>query len=172
MTAYRFRPATREDLPMLRRWLRTPEVVRWWGDPDEQAALLEGDLIDPRMAMSVVAFDGRPFAYPQDYDLHAWPQHHFAHLPRESRGVDCFIGDPAMIGAGHGSAFVRLLARRLCSVGAPMVAVDPDPDNLRVRRAYGKAGFFGDTMVETEYGPAVLMTFPRADHAADRHQNP
>jgi len=27
---YSFRSASREDLPMLRRWLGTPEVVRWW----------------------------------------------------------------------------------------------------------------------------------------------
>lgn len=156
--AYIFRPATREDLPLLRRWLRTPEVMRWWGDPDEQAALLEGDLDDPRMVMRMVAFAGQPFAYAQDYDVHAWPQHHLAHLPRGSRGIDAFIGEPDMIGAGHGPAFLRLLAGRLRTEGAPVVAVDPDPDNLRARRAYGKAGFRGSVEIHTECGPAILMT--------------
>ena len=28
---YVFRPMTAADLPLVRRWLETPEVVRWWG---------------------------------------------------------------------------------------------------------------------------------------------
>jgi len=59
---YGFRPAKSSDLPMLRRWLHTPDVVRWWGDPDEQAALLEGDLNEPLMVMRIVSFNGSPFA--------------------------------------------------------------------------------------------------------------
>lgn len=156
---YSFRDVVRTDLPLLRRWLRTPEVVCWWGDPDEQAALLENDLGEPRMVMHLVAFRGRAFAYVQDYDVHAWPQRHFAHLPAGSRAIDAFIGDPDMIGVGHGSAFLRLRAERLRADGAPVVAVDPDPENRRARRAYQRAGFVGDDTVETDEGPAVLMTF-------------
>lgn len=36
--SYVFRLAVRADLPMLRGWLETLEVRRWWGDPDEQFA--------------------------------------------------------------------------------------------------------------------------------------
>ena len=46
-----------------------------------------------------------------------------------------------MIGRGYGSAFLRLLAKRLMRAGAPAVAIDPDVANLRARRAYEKAGF-------------------------------
>jgi len=42
--AYRFRPVSLADLPRLRAWLQTPEVVRWWGDPAEQ---LEKVVTDP-----------------------------------------------------------------------------------------------------------------------------
>ena len=35
----------------------------------------------------------------------------------------------------------------------------PDVDNLRARRAYAKAGFRGDTVVETVEGSAILMLF-------------
>jgi aminoglycoside 6'-N-acetyltransferase len=157
--AYTFRPVVRSDLPRLNEWLRTPEVVRWWGDPEEQAALLRADLDEPRMVMRIVSFAGRPFAYAQDYAVHVWPQPHFDHLPLGSRAIDAFIGEPDMIGGGHGSAFLRLLALRLMAEGAPMVAIDPDVDNMRARRAYEKAGFSGDTIVETGAGPAVLMVF-------------
>jgi aminoglycoside 6'-N-acetyltransferase len=156
---YAFRPATRDDLPMLRVWLSTPAVVRWWGDPDEQYALLKADLKEPRMVMRIVSHRGRPFAYVQDYAVHVWSQPHFAHLPEGARAIDAFIGEPDMLGAGHGSAFLRRLAQRMVAEGAPAVAIDPDEDNLRARRAYAKAGFAGDKIVATGEGPAVPMIF-------------
>jgi len=48
---YFFRDVRPGDLPRLRVWLHTPEVVRWWGDPDQQAAMLEDDLTEPRVAI-------------------------------------------------------------------------------------------------------------------------
>jgi len=89
---YTFRSAIRNDIPLLDAWLRTPEVARWWGAPDEQAALLLADLDAPRMAMQIVCFEGRPFAYAQHYDVHAWPQPHFDALPLGARAIDSFIG--------------------------------------------------------------------------------
>jgi aminoglycoside 6'-N-acetyltransferase len=156
---YTFRQVVREDLTLLGVWLRTPEVVRWWGKPEEQAALLEEDLDEPAMVMRIVSFDGKPFAYAQHYAVHTWPQAHFAGLPAGSRSIDAFIGDPVMIGKGHGSAFLRLLARQLRQEGAPVVAIDPDIQNRRARRAYEKAGFHGDSEVMTSSGPAILMIF-------------
>jgi aminoglycoside 6'-N-acetyltransferase len=163
---YTFRPATRADLPMLRTWLATPDVVRWWGDPAEQYGILEEDVRNPLMVMRIVAFDGRPFAYVQDYDVHTWPQPHFADLPNDARGIDAFIGVPEMIGQGHGAAFLREHATQLLAAGAPVVAIDPDTANLRARAAYAKAGFIGDTIVATAAGPVVAMIFHGAN--ADR----
>ena len=155
---YSFRPMTAGDFVMARRWLETPEARRWWGDPDGEISLLEEDLGDPRMAMWIVAHEGRPFAYIQDYEPHAWAMHPFAHLPPGSRGVDQFIGEPDMIGCGHGSAFVRAHVDRLFAEGAPAVGVDPDPANARAIRAYEKAGFDRGPVVDTEWGPSMLMT--------------
>ena len=42
-------------------------------------------------------------------------------------------------------------------IGAPRVVTDPDPANLRAVRAYEKAGFGRDRMVDTPDGPALLM---------------
>jgi len=158
---YSFRAARSDDLPLLRAWLRTPEVVRWWGDPDEQAAMLEEDLTEPGMTMRIVSRNAEPFAYAQDYDVHRWPQAHFADLPPGLRAIDSFIGEPEMIGRGHGSAYLRLLAARLRAEGAPVVVIDPAVDNMRARRAYEKAGFVGDRLVETGEGLAALVKFAR-----------
>jgi aminoglycoside 6'-N-acetyltransferase len=163
---YSFRPATRDDLPMLRSWLATPDVVRWWGDPAEQYAILEEDLRNPLMVMRIVACEGRPFAYVQDCDVHTWPQAHFAHLPEGARGIDAFIGVPDMIGRGHGAAFLRECAAQLIAEGARLVAIDPEASNLHARRAYAKAGFAGERIVATADGPVVVMIFHGA--SADR----
>jgi aminoglycoside 6'-N-acetyltransferase len=156
---YSFRPATVKDLPRLRRWLKAPEVQRWWGNPSEQFELLRADLNEPLMTMRIVSLGRRPFAYAQDYDVHSWPQFHLAHLPKGSRAIDSFIGWPSMIGHGHGQAYLKLLAERLCAEGAPLVAIDPAEGNQRARRAYEKAGFRVEGMVATEAGPAVLMRY-------------
>jgi aminoglycoside 6'-N-acetyltransferase len=160
-SGYSFRLATAKDLPRLRRWLNAPEVKRWWGNPIDEFELLRADLNEPLMTMRIVSLDGRPFAYAQDYDVHSWPQPHLAHLPKGSRAIDSFIGWPSMIGRGHGQAYLRLLAERLCAEGAPLVAIDPAEENLRARRAYEGAGFRVEAKAATGAGPAVLMVFER-----------
>ena len=159
MARYTFRPVSASDLPMLRRWLESPECRRWWGDPDAEYAFLEEDLANPLMRMRLVGLDGRPFAYVQDYAIDSWPQPHLAHLPRGTRAIDTFIGEPDMIGRGHGSGYLRLAAEQLIADGAPCVAIDPSPDNLRALAAYARAGFVEGGRVNTPNGPAMLMTF-------------
>jgi aminoglycoside 6'-N-acetyltransferase len=112
---YRFRSIIDADLPMAERWLKTPEVARWWV--------------------------------------------HLQSLPGGTQVIDAFIGEPDMLGRGHGSAFLRLLASSLIREGAPLVVIDPDAGNLRARRAFGRAGFAEDAVVEAKQGMVVLMMF-------------
>lgn len=154
--AYDFRPVTPTDIHLLRTWRERPHVSRWWGPSEIEPA--EESLGDARIAMWIVAHEGRPFAYAQDYDVHGWSPHPFSHLPPGSRGIDQYIGEPDMLDRGHGSAFVRAHCDRLLAAGAPAIGTDPHPDNLRARRAYVKAGFVltGEPR-ETRWGIAVLM---------------
>ena len=140
-------------------WLHAPEVVRGWGDPDKQLALLTEDLDEPLMRQWIVEHQGHPFAYVQAYPARAWPQSHLMHLPDGAEAIDAFIGEPDMLGRGHGSAFLRAFAEMLIAEGAPVVAIDPDVDNHRARCAYARAGFVGNDVVETGDGPAVVMLF-------------
>src|SRR5216683_893596 len=95
------------DLPLVRRWLATPEVTQWWGDSGAQFELVSGDL--------------------------------------------------DMIDRGHGAAFIRMFVNGLLAAAVPRVVTDPDPANARAIRAYEKAGFERDRMVEMPDGPAILM---------------
>ena len=155
---YQFRPVIQGDFPLLQRWRGMPEVLPWWGVWQHAEAEFESHLADPNIAMWIVALAGRPFAYTQDYDCHAWDPHPFSHLPPGSRGIDQYIGEPDMLGRGHGSAFVRQQCERIFAAGAPAIGTDPHPDNHRAIRAYEKAGFkVTSEPVETRWGRAILM---------------
>ena len=157
MPSYQFRPMSAADLPMVRRWLNLPHVAEWWGDPAEQFDIVSGDLTEPAMDQFIVAAGAHPFAYLQCYDPSVWPEGGLGIHPAGTRGVDQFIGEPDMIDRGHGSAFIRVFIDDLLVNGAPRVVTDPDPDNGRAVRAYEKAGFLKDRLVDTPDGPALLM---------------
>jgi aminoglycoside 6'-N-acetyltransferase len=155
---YRFRPARLADLATLRRWRETPEVLRWWGAWENPKAELGDHLADPAMALWIVELGGRPFAFAQDYACHAWDPHPFSYLPAGARGVDQYIGEPAMLGLGHGSAFLREHCDRLFADGVPAIGTDPHPDNARAIRAYRNAGSEAvGGPVDTRWGWAILM---------------
>ncbi|MEM6637962.1 MAG: GNAT family N-acetyltransferase [Pseudomonadota bacterium] len=152
---YEFRQATSADLALLNAWQLLPHVREWW---DVEDLIDEEDLSDPRVLQWVVSFSARPFAFMQDYTVHGWDDHHFAGLPKGSRGIDQFIGPTEMVGIGHGTAFIGKRIRALFEVGAPAVATDPHPDNARAIAAYRKLGFrtVGPPR-ETEWGLILPM---------------
>ena len=156
MTDYVLRPMTTADLALLRDWLVSPHVREWWGDPDEQHALVSGELEEPAMDQYIVCLDGSPLGYLQCYDLTAWNTG-FGPQPPGTRGIDLFIGKPDMIGRGHGPALVRHFVDDLLRNGAPRIVTDPNPTNSRAIRAYEKAGFERDRVVDTPDGRALLM---------------
>ncbi|MEZ2145656.1 GNAT family N-acetyltransferase [Bradyrhizobium sp. DN5] len=154
--SYTFRPMTTADLPLIRYWLCQTHVREWWGDPDEQLALVSGDLTEPAMDQFIVLAGNRPFGYLQCYRLTAWNTG-FGPQPEGTRGIDQFIGESDMIACGHGSAVIRQFVEAQLRNGVPRIVTDPDPLNACAIRAYEKAGFVRDRMVETPDGPAVLM---------------
>lgn len=157
MTAktYDFRRVTMDDLELLQMWQAHPHVRAWWDadEPYDREALS-----DPRVSRWIVSTHERPFAFMQDYTVHGWEDHHFAKLPKGSRGIDQFIGDLGMVGVGHGSAFIGARVQRLFDEGAPVIATDPHPDNKRAIAVYRKLGFesFGPPQ-ETQWGLILPM---------------
>lgn len=156
---YGFRKATMLDLPLLVEWQSHPHVREWW---DDDEPFDQEEIDDPRVAKWIVETDGRPFAFMQDYTVHGWDEHHFAQLPEGSRGIDQYIGEPDMIGLGHGSALIATRVRSLFDAGAPVIATDPHPDNKRAIAVYRKIGFevCGPSQ-ETEWGLILPMQVTR-----------
>lgn len=157
MTAnqYSFRKVASDDGDLLMKWQSTPHVREWW---DASEPYEEDDLDDLRVARWIVSTLGRPFGFMQDYTVHGWEDHHFANLPKGTRGIDQYIGDPDMIGAGHGTAFIGARMQALFDAGAPVIATDPHPDNERAIAVYKKLGFepFGPPR-QTQWGLILPM---------------
>lgn len=153
---YQFRPMSAEDLPLVRDWLTRPHVMEWWGEPDEQFSLVSGDMNEPAMDQYIVSFADTPLGYLQCYRLTDW-NICFGPQPEGTRGIDQMIGVSEMIGQGHGSGFIRVFIEDLLATGTRRVVVDPDPKNARAIRAYEKAGFQKDHLVDTPDGRALLM---------------
>jgi aminoglycoside 6'-N-acetyltransferase len=154
---YVFRPMSKADLPLVKRWLAEPHVMQWWGDTYQQFEIVSGDLKVEAMDQFIVATDDRPFGYLQCYNPEVWPDNGLGVHPRGTRGIDQFIGEPDMVDRGHGSAFIGSFVDRLLAAGASRVITDPDPANARAIRSYEKAGFRRDRLVETPDGTALLM---------------
>jgi len=138
------------DLALLIEWQSRSHVSEWW---DADAPYDQNEINDPRVARWIVELNGRPFAFMQDYSVHGWEEHHFAQLPKGSRGIDQYIGELDMIGQGHGTAFIRTRMKSLFDAGAPVIATDPHPDNERAIAVYKKLGFrVSGPPQETDWG--------------------
>jgi aminoglycoside 6'-N-acetyltransferase len=157
MASYQFRAMSAADLPLIRQWLEMPQVTQWWGNAAKQFELISADLEHSAIDQFIIEVNNRPFAYLQCYDPAAWPANGFGAQPQGTRGIDQFIGEADMIGRGHGSAFVGAFVDSQLTAGTTRMITDPDPANARAIRAYEKAGFRKDRIVDTPNGPALLM---------------
>ncbi len=155
----------RDHLPYIDLWIRRPHVARWWDDPPEialrqVAAHLDSANVAPFLAVA----EGRPIGYLQIY--HANPDAFWAGhaLPRETFGLDLFIGEADALGQGWGPRFIRLALRRLfVTAEVARVQIDPDPTNSAAIRAYEKSGFRKIGPIDTPDGRALYMTIERAE---------
>ncbi|MCY0096101.1 GNAT family N-acetyltransferase [Hoeflea ulvae] len=151
---YTFRKVTMDDLGLLMAWQARAHVRKWWSSAPWDQQKID----DPRVARWIVSCGRHPFAFMQDYTVHGWDEHHFSKLPKGSRGIDQYIGDPDMLGLGHGTAFISARMRTLFDAGAPVIATDPHPANARAIAVYTRLGFeaFGPVR-ETAWGLILPM---------------
>ncbi|MEP6694799.1 MAG: GNAT family N-acetyltransferase, partial [Chloroflexota bacterium] len=148
---FTFAPLREQDLDRVRAWLLLPHVRRWYDDvaedvfPDdtiaERRVAIRGD--DPT-DLFVIHLGGRPIGEIQSYRIEDHPEYAaMVALGRPAFGIDLYIGEPDLIGKGHGPALIRAFLR---DVGFPRYGVDlcvigPTRGNTAAIRAYEKAGF-------------------------------
>jgi len=125
----RLRPLTGADGPELLRILRTPEVARWWDEPDPGFPFTD----DPDATRLVIEVDGAVAGLIQ-FAEELEPKYRHA-------SIDLFL-DPALHNRGIGTAAVREVVRMLVGErGHHRITIDPAAANTPAIRAYEKAGF-------------------------------
>ncbi len=130
---------------LLRQWFSQSHAQEWWGDAEEELALIYDGNGEHEPFIACVK--GEAIAYIQGW----WPSQHpdlpwQCNMTRTTRGIDITIGDEANLGKGYGPLIIRHFAAKLFSQGATRLIIDPDKTNLRAVKAYLKAGFipFGE----------------------------
>ncbi len=153
-----------------------PHVRQWFDDvptaayPDdtisEYRAALGGE--DPT-DMYVIELDRRPIGVVQSYRIDDHPEYAAQlELGRPAVGIDLFIGEPGLVGRGHGPALIRAFLRDVAfpRYGVDMCVIGPTVSNVAAIRAYEKAGFrFLKTYLEPDSREQehYLMELTRAD---------
>jgi aminoglycoside 6'-N-acetyltransferase len=145
-------------LPLIRAWLETPPVARWWSPPDEAIAEIEGHATAAHIAPFLILEVGRPIGYLQVYHANPDPFWQAHALPVETFGLDLFLGEADALGRGLGTRAIRLaLAHLRKQPNVARIQIDPSPDNEIAIRAYAKCGFRPQGTIDTPDGPAAYM---------------
>ena len=165
-TKYTFRAVTEADLPSIEGWLAEPHMAEWWSDPAAEIADIREHMDSVSVEPLIIEMDGAPIGYIQSYDPHLEDNHPYSDQPFGTLGIDLSIGQPELVGIGHGSAIARQFTDLLFAEGAPRVIIDPDPANKRAVRAYEKAGFHPLGERISEYGHVLLMARDREEVTA------
>ncbi len=123
------RPLAKGDEAELRRIHGTPEVVRWWGEPEEGFPWTD----EPESTRMVIEVDGAVAGLIQ-FCEETEPRYRHA-------SIDLFLA-PALHGRGFGEEAVRRVTAQLVEEhGHHRITIDPAADNVAAIRAYEKAGF-------------------------------
>jgi aminoglycoside 6'-N-acetyltransferase len=123
------RPLSDGDEAELRRIHRSPEVARWWGQPEQGFPADD----DPDSTRLTIELEGRVVGLIEFYEE---PTPRYRHAT-----IDLFL-DPSVHGRGLGSEAVRRIARHLLAErGHHRITIDPATANTVAISAYEKVGF-------------------------------
>ena len=129
----------------------------WWDDPEVELAEIREHIDSISVEPLIVELDGRPIAYLQSYDPHLEDGHPYQDQPFGTLGIDVSIGEPELVGIGHGSAIVRQFVDS-CSPKARRASSSIPIRPTCAPSAPTKRPAFGPSTTRTSvYGPALMM---------------
>lgn len=165
------RPATIQDLPLLRHWDEQPHTVA--SDPYDDWHWETELLRRPVWREQLIAeLDGRPLGFIQIIDPAQEDTHYWGDVPPDRRAIDIWIGEADDLGKGYGTRMMQLAIDR-CFTDAQVTAIllDPLVTNIQARRFYERLGFrFVEERLFDEDHCAVYR-LNRADWASQRVTN-
>jgi aminoglycoside 6'-N-acetyltransferase len=137
----RLRPATPEDVDLLRHWDAQPHVIA--SDPNDDWQWETELLRTPTWRQSLIAeVAGRPVGFLEIIDPAAEDTHYWGDCGPGLRAIDIWIGEAADLGRGFGT-HMMLMAIDRCFADPLVAAIINDPlvGNTRARRFYERLGF-------------------------------
>lgn len=141
-SAISLRKLTRADLPLIESWLAEPHVQRWWDPSEIGLSNIAGHLADPVVMPYLIVIEARPVGYFQAYHANRDPFWGGFEVPRETIGIDLFLGPADSLGRGFGGRAIRLFVDELRRrPGIVRAQIDPAPENERAIRTFLSCGF-------------------------------
>lgn len=137
----KLRPATPEDLQLLRSWDEQPHVVS--SDPNDDWGWETELQRSPAWREQLIAeLDNRPIGFIQIIDPALEDSHYWGDVSPDLRAIDIWIGEPDALGQGYGTAMMRQALERCFKEPAVRAAlIDPLATNTAAHRFYERLGF-------------------------------
>ncbi len=135
------RPATPEDLELLRYWDEQPHVVE--SDPNDDWDWEHERFRNPDWRDQLIAeVDGQPIGFIQINDPAREDSHYWGDCPDDLRAIDIWIGEESALGQGFGTRMMHLTIERCFDEpNVRGIILDPLVSNTRARRFYERLGF-------------------------------
>lgn len=162
---FTFKPLTTTDLDLLCRWFEKPHVLEWWNDrlTPEQIKEKYGKRIgDNVVCPYIVYLNDKPIALIQYYWASKVGDGWWPNEDASTVGVDQFIGEEDYINKGFGTLMMKEFIQFLFQ--NPLIKkiiTEADPNNLRAKRCYEKAGFQETDVIDTPDGKSILMVITK-----------
>ena len=141
-TEITLRPATVDDIDLLRYWDTKPHVLA--SDPNDYWGWKE-DLSNPQpfwREQLIAELNSKAIGFLQIIDPFHEVTNYWGSVEQNLRAIDIWIGEEANLGKGYGSEMMRL-ALKLCFANPEVnaVLIDPLVSNTRAIKFYKRLGF-------------------------------
>jgi len=134
------------DVPLLTSWLHKAHVRKWYGDPADWLAEINGRQEGfAWIHHFIVIAEGIPIGFGQYYDCFDAKEEWYAvPLRGVMYSIDYLIGEESYLGCGYGKAVIACLTDAVRQSGAEWIVVQPDAENTASCRALVANGYAFD----------------------------
>ena len=135
------RPATIEDLELLKYWDEQPHVIA--ADPNDDWQWESELNHNPDWREQLISeLKGTPIGFIQIIDPKREETHYWGEIEPNLRAIDIWIGEEKNLNRGYGTKMMHLaLARCFANPTVTAVVIDPLASNIRAHRFYERLGF-------------------------------
>jgi aminoglycoside 6'-N-acetyltransferase len=159
----KLRPATPDDLALLRRWDEDPDVSNSLVDSD-WAWATELHRNPPWREWLIAEVDGRPIGFMQIIDPQFEETQYWGCMDAGYRCLDIWIGEPDARNQGHGARMMQqAIERCFADPSVHTILIDPLVSNTRAHRFYERLGF--EYVVRRSFGDdcCAVYKLPRPE---------